>query len=454
MALGDLVEAEYMAQRALGLLLTRPRADQASPRIEISFEPRSGRSESSLGRPRFRLVLHLLNTWLAVRGLVAAILPFLERSSPWVEARPGHDEDAIVSEQGIDWKATFDNFAAGKSEAVKRLTKSVPDEQNDRWIAGILAEVAIHRQCLADALEPVKAFCSEPLVKMLDDLNGWAEVVRSALGSERLQPYRLALEAQTELSALFTEELEAGPEPLFHAYRIPADALIGARPRRLSIDVVSQRLEAWREQYLLGQVWLADLTGLDLSVGSLAGLYELWCFTELIECARKLRRYEIFQQSFLRRGAEDASFHLGGGLYAYYDFDSNTFKSARSEEVGLHISPALPGARVEWIVRNSRSFRDSVILDTKYYSQWNSGEALKVLGYMLSFGIRRGAVIFAGDLSPLARNTRPLQEGLFRLSCPPTGDSTLWVLRLIPRADAEETNQRILRDFITGALGG
>lgn len=452
MALGDLKEAEYMARRALGLLLTRPRADRSPPQIEVSFEPRSGSSRGSLGRPRFRLVLHLLNTWLAMRGLVQGLLPFLEDRTPWVEAEPGQEENAIVSERGIDWKATFDNFAAGKSEAVHRLDKSVPDELNDRWIAAVLLEVTLHQQSLARAFESVRAVCAEPLVAMLDDLEVWVGALRSALAGERLRPYHPSPTFETRLAAWFAEELEAGPEPLFQSYRPRAEAWVGSRPRRLSIDVFSRKLETWREQYLLGQVWLADLTGLDLSVGSLSGLYELWCFTELIECARRLRRFEVYQQSFLLRGTESADFDLGDGLYAYYDFDSNTFRSVRSEEVGLHPSPALPGARVEWILRNARDFRRSIVLDTKYYAKWDSGEALKVLGYMLSFGIRYGAVLFAGELDALARRTPPVREGLFRLPCPPDGDSKLWVLRLIPRADAEAANQAILHDFLREAL--
>ena len=82
----------------------------------------------------------------------------------------------------------------------------------------------------------------------------------------------------------------------------------------------------------------------------------------------------------------------------------------------------------------------------------NNGLALKVLGYMHNFGVRNGAIVFAGDLDALARRAQPVEDGLFRLSCPSEAPATLWVLRLVPAASAEEANGRVLGRFLRDAL--
>ncbi len=449
-----------MARRALGLLITRPGLS-ATAGFEISFEPRAGKDKDLHRRPTLRLVLHLLNSWLALRGLFNGVVPFLDSDqTTWAETDPAAEAVGSAAEEPcdnrIDWPATLPQLAAGGG-VVLRSRRRVRDEASSLYLALVLTEVAVHGEELLAKLRGQRPKLSEPLVGMLDDVQGWLAGIADLIAGERLRPYQAPAEVRKQLRELFSIELDGdGAAPLFETYRIQSEPLVGSGPRQFAINEVTRRLRAWRDQYLAGQVWLCDVAGLDLPVGRPDGLYELWCFAELLAMARELGIQRVVQNSFLRRDPGGPTFDLGPGFYAFYDFGEHAFRTVSAERLFPEprgVAPILPGAHIEWFIRDAADFRNSLVLDTKYYSQWDSGQALKVLGYMQNFGVRQGAIVFPCELRALERRVTPLEPGLFRMGCPADPRAAFWVLRLEPNAAAEERNRAVLKHFVIETLG-
>ncbi len=456
MADDDATRVAYMARRALGLLITRPGLTDATD-FEISFQPKAGKEDEPGRRPTLRLVLHLLNSWLAMRGLINGVVPFLNSdNSSWAEdtAGSGPAEETAPSRR-IDWQATLPKLASGGGPVMKSRWR-VRDEANRRYLALVLAEAAVHSEELLARLQDQRQHLAAPLVAMLADLQHWLDGVRDLAEDERSRTSLAPVEVVEELRQLFATELEdEGSSPLFDAYRSRSELLVGSGPKQFAINELTQRLSAWRDQYLAGQVWLCDVAGLDLPVGRPDGLYELWCFAELLAMARQQGVPNVAQNSFLRRDLGDPAFDLGPGFYAFYDFGEHSFRTVSSDRLFTESrgsTPVLPGAHVEWFIRDSKDFRNSLVLDTKYYSKWDSGQALKVLGYMQNFGVRQGAIVFPCDLEALGRRVKPLAPGIFQMSCPADPEALFWVLRLEPTVEAEARNREVLERFVSKTL--
>ena len=454
----DTQKAEYMARRALGLLLTRPRLSDVG--YNIAFEPRSGKAQTPYQRPTFRPLLHLLSSWLALRGLFDGVIPFLEDRYNWVRV-PSTQDEAPPSPRGkIDWPATIDRFASGQPGTVLQARERVREKESSLYFALVLSEAAVHTRELLVRFQSPRMQIAEPLTGMLDDARSWLRKLEELLRSDRFEKFTPPQAVLHQIRELYAAELNGVHEgEMFRAYRRRSRNIVDpGATRQFALNETTQRLSSWRDQYLSGEVWLSEKAGMDLVVGRLDGLYELWCFAEVLSQLREIGMRRISQNSFLRRGS---SFELGPDYYAYYDFGSHSFKNVSSQRLFPHRttpSPALPEAalpkaRVEWLLRDVDDFRNSVLIDTKYYSKgFNSGEALKVLGYMQNFGVRHGAVIFEGSLRALARTAEPVAEDIFRLPCPGESRSTLWVLRLVPDPRVEPRNSSVLKRFLTEVL--
>lgn len=252
----------YMARRALGLLITRPGLSNVAD-FEISFEPMAGRSEDPYRRPTLRLVLHLLNSWLALRGLRSGVIPFLDSEpTTWADVEPtaeGAETEEKTRDQRIDWPASLPRLAAGGGPVMKSRRR-VRNEANGRYLALVLTEISAHGDELLNRLEGQRGDLAKPLVGMLDDLRSWLEGIGRLMASESVRPCRAPAEVGEQLRELFASELDdPSSAPLFEGYREPSGPLVGSGPRQFAINEVSRRLRAWRDQYLAGQVWLCDV---------------------------------------------------------------------------------------------------------------------------------------------------------------------------------------------------
>jgi hypothetical protein len=204
-------------------------------------------------------------------------------------------------------------------------------------------------------------------------------------------------------------------------------------------------------------VWLSDRTGFRLQQESdIEHIYEMWCFMELCIAARRCGLGETIQRTFIARDRTRPEFILGSGNYVYYDYRAARFRRP-SPKVHQFLEreffrPALPGAFVEWFILDPDDYRNSIVIDTKY-SKWNSREALKVLGYLTNYGVRRGVVIFSDKFNPAAVGGSQITEGLSRLDCPGDPPPQLWVVSLVPAKEEEARNFAIL-DCLAGELFG
>ena len=455
--MGEDTTAAYMARRALGLLLTRGALSGDSI---VRFELESGDAVAAAHqRPALRRVLHLLNTLLALRGFFEGVLPFLEERHHWVDSGVRGEGEAIADGRPgkIDWTATFSHFAEGGEEVQLKSRRRVRIESDDRYLALVLAELTNHGRELSARFHREAVPLAAPLKEMLEELDRRLARIADLLKMPRFGELHPAESTLHRLGELYAEDLDRPGSRLFGEYRERSDGLAGCGSRVYVVSEVTKRLRAWRDQYLAGEVWLTDKAGLDLATGHAAGLYELWCFAEFLRAAESLGLGELSQTAFLCRGSGEAVFDWGAQRYAYYDFDASTFRSVRADQLfaGTEIStPALPGARVEWLVRYGDAPRDSLILDTKYHRQWDSGEALKVLGYMQNYGVKQGAVIFPCPLDTLEGWRQPVQQNLFQCPCPDSEGAVLWILRLIPEPAAEAANRRVLEAFLRRAILG
>jgi hypothetical protein len=327
------------------------------------------------------------------------------------------------------------------------------DEPIATYVVEVLREIVIHAERLAHHFEREEPPLPGAVLAMLQDVQKWAKETQTVCSSAWLKVSQFDESAAERIAAAFDNDLDVNvSQPLFSQYFTAGKTPMARRPQPFLSTDLCRGLHSWRAQYFSGEAWISPKPGFQAQSGRDDALYEIWCFSELLNAARNIGEEGISQNSFLRRRAGSTpEFSLGEGRYAYFDFRNGRFKAVAPTAIASQ-GPALPKAHVEWFLRHGSDYRKSVVMDTKYYLtySWDSGEALKVLGYMMNFGVANGAIVFPA-YPPAIRGAQS-ESGLIRLTCPDAVGSTLWVLTLVPNLAAEKANESVMTRFLKSTI--
>ncbi len=447
----DLHARDYMARRALAILVASSLERRAGEPVSFAPVPRKGIDSVRL---LMRPVAHLTNVWLGLRDLRRRVLHLLSDSPETLADRPTEQHDhAGPRFNRIDWQQTLARRSSGNPGVVARALVRCADEPSAAYVVDVLREIVIHAERVAHHLEREEPHLPGAVLAMLQDVEKWAEETQAACSSAWLKMSQFDESAAERIAAAFDNDLDVHvSQPLFSQYCTAGKTPMARRPQPFLSTDLCRRLHSWRDQYFSGEAWISPKPGFQTQSGRDDALYEIWCFSELLNAARNIGEGGISQNSFLRRRAGAApEFSLGEGRYAYFDFRNGRFKAVAPTTIASQGS-ALPRAHVEWFLRHGSDYRQSVVIDTKYYltHSWDSGEALKVLGYMMNFGVANGAIVF--PVYPPAIRGVESESGLIRLTCPDAMGSTLWVLTLVPEPAAERANESVIRRFLKSTI--
>jgi hypothetical protein len=445
-------QIDYMVRRTISLILADTRG---APSIGEpgSFAPVYGREMGVQSRPFFRPVLHLLNVWLAMRGLTSSILPFLGGVYDDVEVFRGSDGNQEAGR--VDWHETFGRWAAGGNGLVWREYARVERRADLEFAGGFVDELLLHGRELSRIFGESRGAANATLGRMLSDIERWTAALCAFQERHSIGRYRLSAEVTNKIRNEFVSDVLGGGNQMLREYREGAGGCIRDPRMGVTATVAVSRMYELRKQYLSADVWvIPGMAGLEVSAsGTPASLYEVWCFMECINSLVANDSIEVTQRCFLKRRQTEPTFELGRSHFAYFDYWGRAFSSVADSLVfsAAGRGALIPRVHVEWFIRSRNEFEDSVVIDTKHRS-WDSGEALKVLGYMMSFGVSRGAVIFSGDIGALASSNRCRLPGLYFFERGGQRGARLWVLQMCPAAEVENQNAAAMTQFVREAL--
>jgi len=440
---------DYMIQRALGILLTDLRRWKKELH-SVPFGLTLGASEKSGEKVLLTELLLIFNLWRSARLLSETLLDSIAIPATWY--RTSKTVSSSQLQGPIDWPKTFEHLQLGRSGfVVQDFGRKVAVSQA-QYVALVLCEFELHCRLLIERITK-SAGASMPhyLFDVINEVEviraRVAEIIRGQYGefsgfcSAKLEAGELAL--KTLLS-----NLDTATEPFFRAYE---NSLPLKRPKGTCLTNLVNNLTLWREDYLCCKVGLNRESMFEFRrEGGEADLYEIWCFYEVCAAMKKRGLEEVAQLCVLRRRDNVPQFRLGEHMYVYFDFHSLSFQPAVAPPILGAVSgiqSTMPGVFVEWFIRNISDYRKSICLDTKF-AKWNSREVLKVLGYMLNFGIQNGVVILKDTICKSTLGSVEIIPGLHKVHFPDSVERTLYVLTLTPDKKNEQHNTQILDRLI------
>lgn len=168
-------------------------------------------------------------------------------------------------------------------------------------------------------------------------------------------------------------------------------------------------------------------------------LYEIWCFLEITN-RLKIFDLNVIQNSLLHSKIKGSHFMVGEAN-VFYNYYGKKFSLESSSKV-------LKKSHVEWFIKNPINFRNSILIDTKYYKKWDSSATLKVLGYMNDFGVNHGVVIFKNGIKSNKFNSvESLKDKGVICFLDEKGTKTFSCISLVPDEKEEDNNEMII-DFL------
>jgi hypothetical protein len=452
----NLADCRYMMRRSLQLLLTDIRSQHIGP-VEIDFFP-IGITQNNYPEPiRFKAQILLMNLWAALRSLNEHILSLIGVPYVWTVTREIRDSSII--DGIIDWSETLKDWGRGGSKCVLITRKQIESANHKEYVIFVLSEIIIHIEVITNYLMgTLKCGSSSILKTMVDQICYIKDEVQCCLEKVYLSYDSLKIRTLLERARQCLNEIindsDHAHKPILLKY---SEIIRPELPTGSFITDAVKALRNWRDQYLLCNIWLAEKAGLRLQQrGNQAHLYEIWCFMEFAITARLLGIGDIIQHSYIKSSRSTPEMKLADTHYVFYDYRNSRFKQVEVSTVFRGYewnASALPNVFVEWFIRNIDNYEESIIIDSKY-SRWKSGEILKVLGYMLNYGVRNGAIIFRHNYSSELVGISEIMPGLISIDCPGRDKKRLWILNLIPSPNNELINQQILKKFIESVFGG
>ena len=438
-------EIKFMMGKCLHLLISDLRSNKIYEGV-INFRP-TGRSGSHLYSIEFRRLSIFLNLWAGLDSLNKYILGDLEFPSAYkVEYKQTRDFPQNLS---IDWVRTIAHWSIGnQQEYIVRLRVLEKSTELAQFIKIILMEIQIHsKHILNDFISHIGKNKGSIYLEMEKDINSFCYNIENKLATEFIN---VDLE-KTDLEILQKIELELvnvlkGDDinaRIFSKYNSNIPIF---HPKSNMINERLSQLYYWRCQYLECKIWLSEENGFRLDQRSHRNqLYELFCFIEFSDGFRRNQIGHLYQRTFITSNRRAPVFSLGDKYNVYFDDRNDIVPKIGTSNLlsQFKIEPALKNVFVEWFVLDINDYENSIIIDSKN-GRWNSREALKVIGYMGTFGVKNGIVIFKNGFNHNVIGGNRICQGLTKISIPGFLGSHLWVLQLIPDSNFEKLNKEVI----------
>ena len=424
-------DVDFMMRRCLGISLSDGKeALRASRNVNFDIVHR----DEAFSSIHFQPIL-LLSRYVRIAASFSKdLLPILRG---WAATSTNRMDSGRIGR--IDWEKT----SAGRSRGNRKPIVEVRPRCSfvDLAIAEIVAtEFLIRAKAVADLITPLLPDVSHVVAGMLQLLIRRLEVI-----DQTWQTLGRNFPRHQERNA-FVANVERWCAAL-QAGDVPADLKSIEEELERFLERIASR--GRRSTALLR--WRSVQFDLDMGCGpgrrfSLAqsrtapGLFELWCFVELVDVLWQRGQVELVQCSVLRNSTR-SMFKSLSGVEVFYDFHGLPHVLPMS-------STLLKRAHVEWFIRNPKDIRKSVIVDTKYKNP-ESKDYLTTLGYMTNFQIERGAVIFRHDLDLGAFHARTADR---RFAVCDLGLHRFCLMALVPRQSELERNHEALGQFIDEIL--
>lgn len=449
-------EYRYMIRRTLLLLLgerdgsklartTKNRKKPAEP-ITQPLGTDSTPDAGVIARPALQTLNALINLLHWLRRLHSRALPRIRELEQWHET-----SDERPEPQGkINWQKTLELWHAEKTPAPSKIVEEPSTETRNlsQPIAMILLEATVHADVLGERMRTIEGDLKPVVGKMISEVQARVQELRVMLGKPWLATESIKLGYFVDrVRELFERELgssqwEENGRPSRYESAVRQQSTWLSKTCR--VGPLLNELLSQRSAYLRGEAWLVPGGSLEHAESQPNyQMFELWCFMEFVRAACESGERHVVQNALLQRARPVAPMSIDDTHHVLFDISSNSFEDAVDvhEDLARAMpSAALPLAHPEWFVLDRERPEESIVIDTKK-RVWDSGEALKVLGYMNSFGIRRGVAIFHGELGKAMNDASSQRDGVFHFPCPDPARGSLWILRLRPSPEHQDANE-------------
>jgi len=339
----------------------------------------------------------------------------------------------------IDWRSTImHRFKGNDGIVVKTRIKEI-DSKQLIMTSMVFGELFLHAEIL------VKYFNRE--IKLNSHIKFVADEILNLVDKVKSVTHHITI--QTDKKPEIIKFKNSVRKSLLLELKTPSldlsgyfnDVIININSN-ITISSTTVLLLRLRSQYLDCIQELTCGSGIPVATNiSTPNLYEIWAFRSLLNCLTADRE-NVIQNCFMSSTAMGPLLKIKGSYLVYYDNRQHTFIK-KSQSMVLQAA-VISGSFVEWFIKNPINYSDSFIIDTKYKC-WNSGDILKVMGYLVNFGIKNGVVIFRDKLNTNSIQGVKIDEGLFCCKSNLPFQSNLYIMSLLPTEDAAEENTKRLK---------
>lgn len=436
-------KVEYMVRRALTILLSDLRAWNADL-YKVSFDVENtgtlAKEETNIFLPELIL---LFNLWRCSRLLSKNIIDHIKIPKEWTVI-DSKTTDANIN-GNINWEKTIQHRLSGGNGFVIKNLHRKDAIGHAIYISTVLGEYIIHcNQIINKILQAMNNSVPSYLSNIIDEINQVKWMVENVRNKKL---YRINTQCQNKLNKInttFSEILfrnDSNHESILDDYENKVNL---KKPRGTFLPNITKDVLDWRQEYLSCCTGLTDSVYLSfVRKGSESDLYEIWCFYEICLAIKRVEKTNISQLCAIDRKQNKSQFKIGNKNYVYFDYHTETLKPFIEDTIKCE----MPGFFVEWFIHNKNNYKQSICIDMKY-AHWESREVLKVLGYMVNFGILNGAIIIKDKIRSKTIGGNEITPGLNRIKFPNHNNETLWILSLIPDKKNENDNKNILDEFI------
>jgi hypothetical protein len=445
-------EIKFMMRKCLHLMISDVRHTSKIYQGIIEFKPKGNFRSHNATSIEFKKLSLFLNLWAAVDFLHEYILHDIEVPFVWGNTYKKCKE--MQNEGFIDWALTINHWGGGAKEEfiVRSRDKKVATDQIE-IIKFILLEVMVHAEVIISEFDfYINKNLSRIYEKMREDIEKTCKSILNIINLKFDEHYTVSAQPayssiKSELKSIIEDVNNSGPG-IFKEYSKTNEL----RVKGYYFNDCVSNLMTWRNQYLECRIWLSEELGFSLHQKSHKDrLYELFCFVELANAFGRARIGSTTQKSFISHKRKSPEFKMGSDHFVYYDNRLNKFKKCDAsgvfDENITNDVPAIKNIFVEWFIQNVNDFKDSIVVDAKN-GRWASREVLKVVGYMLSYGINKSVIIFKYKVNHINIGGELLGDDIIRITFPGSENKRLWIIRLVPLENYENQNRLVLDKLV------
>lgn len=386
----------------------------------------------------FKPLLLLLNLYSIIRKIDIYVLQEIDIPPTTVAEVQAIVASVDSPSEKVDWRRTIlHRFKGGNGIVIKKKVIEI-DKNQLLTISMIAVEIITHSEILTKHFQP-EVRASSHIAYIVSEITRLTERFKSKisiLGSDIFNSERITNFKKT-VSDLLLSELSISSSDMSNYLQLVHINIESYN----TLSSITDMLLRLRSQYLNCAINLTNSSGIEISTNvSTPNLYEIWAFMSLLNTMIALDCPAI-QNCFISGSTIGPLFDIKENHLVYYDNRQHSFLKNKHNFV---IQPAvISGAFVEWFINNKNDYTNSYIIDTKYRS-WNSSDVLKVMGYLVNFGVKNGVVVFRDKLNHKSIQGEKLFDGFYHCKSGHPHNTNLYIMSLIPTKSESNNNKERL----------